>query len=103
MMPSAVRRMLLMPFWLGQIFTQEKFFARNPIIGSRWLNERGLHTARARLAHWLASARRRRLARFVEPADRALFAQDGFVVKRDFLPPDVFAALLAQIKDLRAP
>src|SRR5437764_4985025 len=98
-MPSLARQSLLMPFWLAQIFTQEKFFARNPIIGSRWLNERGLHTARARLAHWLASARRRRLAPLVEPADRALFDQDGFVVKHDFLPSDVFTALLAQVKE----
>ena len=37
-----------MPFWLAQVFTQEKFFARNPVIGNRWLNERGLHTARVR-------------------------------------------------------
>ena len=32
-----------MPFWLAQVLSQEKFFARNPVIGSRWLNERGLH------------------------------------------------------------
>ena len=102
-MPSAIRRMLLMPFWLAQIFTQEKFFARNPVIGSRWLNERGLHTARARIAHRMSAGRRRRLARLVEPADRERFERDGFVVKRDFLPQEVFAALLAQVKDLRAP
>ena len=47
-MPSFARQALLMPFWLAQVFTQEKFFARNPIIGNRWLNERGLHTARVR-------------------------------------------------------
>ena len=46
-MPSLVRRTLLTPFWLAQVLTQEKFFARNPVIGSRWLNEHGLHTARA--------------------------------------------------------
>ena len=45
-MPSLVRQALLMPFWLAQVFTQEKFFARNPVIGNRWLNEHGLHTAR---------------------------------------------------------
>src|SRR5438477_5299585 len=102
-MPSLVRRALLMPLWLAQVLSQEKFFARNPVIGSRWLNERGLHTTRTRVAHWLAAGRRRRLAPLVEPADRALFERDGFVVKRDFLPPEVFAALLAQIKELHAP
>ena len=50
-LPSLARRTLLMPFWLAQVLSQEKFFARNPVIGSRWLNEHGLHTARAEVAH----------------------------------------------------
>ena len=59
-MPSLVRRTLLTPFWLAQVLTQEKFFARNPVLGNRWLNERGLHTARTSAAHRLAAQRRRR-------------------------------------------
>jgi phytanoyl-CoA dioxygenase PhyH len=102
-MLSFARRAVLMPFWLAQVFTQEKFFARNPVIGSRWLNERGLHTARVRLACRLAAARRRRLARLIPPEDRRQFERDGFIVKRDFLPPTVFAALMAQVQALRAP
>jgi hypothetical protein len=102
-MPSLLRHALLMPFWLAQIFTQEKFFARNPVIGNRWLNERGLHTARVIAAYWLAGARRRRLARLVSPEDRRQLDRDGFIVKRDFLPPQVFADLVAQIRALRAP
>jgi hypothetical protein len=102
-MASLVRRGLLMPFWLAQVFTQEKFFARNPIIGSRWLNEHGLHAARVVAAHRLAAFRRRRLAHLIAPADRRQFDRDGFIVKPDFLPPDAFAALVAQVKALRAP
>ena len=93
-MPSFARQALLMPFWLAQVFTQEKFFARNPVIGSRWLNERGLHTARVRLAGRLADRRRRRLAHLISPEDRRQLDRDGFVVKRDFLPPDLFADLV---------
>jgi hypothetical protein len=102
-MSSLVRQTLLMPFWLAQVFTQEKFFARNPIIGSRWLNEQGLHTARVTLACRLAEMRRRRLARLISAEDRQQLDQDGFIVKRDFLPPDVFAVLVAQVLVLRAP
>jgi hypothetical protein len=102
-MPLLLRHGLLMPFWLAQVFTQEKFFARNPVIGSRWLNERGLHTARVALACRLAAARRRRLARLIPADDRVAFDRDGFIVKRNFLPPDVFAALVGQIERLRAP
>ena len=58
-MPSLARQALLMPFRLAQAFTRETFFARNPVIGSRWLHERGLHTARVAAAYRLAEWRRR--------------------------------------------
>src|SRR5881275_2295667 len=102
-MPSLVRRALLMPLWLAQVLSQEKFFARNPVIGSRWLNERGLHTSRVELAHRLAASRRRRLARLIDAEDRERLDRDGFIVKRDFLPPALFAELAAQIRALRTP
>src|SRR4051794_15594658 len=102
-MPSLVRRTLLTPFWLAQVLTQEKFFARNPVIGNRWLNERGLHTARVTAAHRLAAQRRRRLERLIGAADRERLDRDGYIVKRDFLPPDLFADLTTEIRELRAP
>jgi len=102
-MPSLVRRALLMPFWLAQVFSQEKFFARNPVIGNRWLNEHGLHTFRVAAAWRLAEARRRRLARLISAEDRGQLDSDGFIVKRNFLPPEVFADLVAQVRALRAP
>lgn len=102
-MPTVMRQALLMPFWLVQVFTQEKFFARNPVIGSRWLNEHGLHTARVAVAWRLAEARRRRLAHLVADEDRRQFDRDGFIVKPEFLPARIFAELLAQVRALRAP
>lgn len=102
-MPSLVRYAVLMPFWCAQVLTQEKFFARNPVLGSRRLNERGLHTLRVSAAWRLAEARRRRLARLVPREDRERFDRDGFIVKRDFLPAEVFRELLAQVKALQAP
>ena len=102
-MAEVLRHTLLMPFWLAQIFTQEKFFARNPVIGNRWLNEHGLHTARVAAAARLAAWRRRRLARLISDDDRRQLDRDGFVVKDEFLPPAVFAELVRQIRELRAP
>ena len=102
-MPALARRVLLTPFWAAQVLTQEKFFARNPVIGSRWLNERGLHTARVELAHRLAASRRARLASLISADDRERLDRDGFIVKRDFLPPALFTDLAAQIRALRAP
>jgi hypothetical protein len=102
-MHSLLRRTLLTPFWLAQVFSQEKFFARNPIIGSEKLNEHGLHTARVTIACRLAAMRRRRLARLISAEDRQQFDRDGFVIKHDFLPPTLFAQLAEQVHHLRAP
>ena len=43
------------------------------------------------------------LARLISTEDRRQLDSDGFIIKRDFLPPDVFADLVAQVRDLRAP
>ncbi|WP_010543066.1 phytanoyl-CoA dioxygenase family protein [Sphingomonas elodea] len=88
-MPS----ILASPLWVAQLATGAKSFRDNPIIGSPRLNAMGLHSGRAALAHRLAWARRARLTRGLDPADRAAFDRDGFVVVRDFLPADAFAAL----------
>jgi hypothetical protein len=96
-------RFLLAPIWLLQLATSAKSFVDNPLIGSPRLNARGLHAWRVRLADWLAAARRRRLAHPVDPADAADFARDGFVMKRDFLPAEQFAALRNQVLGHAAP
>ena len=100
--PRVMLGNLLMPFWLGQLLTQEKSFERNPVINNRRLNERGLHTGRMVIAHRLAAARRRHLAPQIAPEDRECLDRDGFIVKRDFLAPDLFAALDAEVRSLRA-
>jgi hypothetical protein len=91
----------LMPFWLGEVFTQRKSFERNPVLRSRWANERGLHTARVVLAHRLAAARRRAIAPRIPADDRKQFDRDGVIVKPDFLPSQTFAELVAQVRQLR--
>jgi hypothetical protein len=93
----------MMPFWAGQVLTGAKSFGDNPILGSRRLNEMGLHVWRLELAHRLAWQRRARLAHLVSDDDRAAFARDGFVLKHNFLPQDLFAALIAQVKAYRGP
>jgi len=101
-MLAPLGRAALVPWWTAQLLTGTKSFQRNGVIGNRRLNEWGLHAARVALAHRLAAARRKRLAPLVSAADRADFARDGFVVKRDFLPAAQFAALLAQVQAYRS-
>ena len=97
------RTLLLLPVWTIQLLTGAKSFADNPIIGSSALNRRGLHVRRLLLAHRLAAIRRRMLAAGVGAEDRAAFERDGFLVKPDFLPADLFQALLAEVKTYRGP
>ena len=95
-------RWLLLPFWLAQVFSGEKSFWPNPILGGLALNRRGFAVWRGRLACRLTEARRRRLERLIPAADRTAFARDGYVVKRDFLPSGSFAALAAEVRELAA-
>ncbi len=89
---------LLYPVYFTQLFTGAKSFEANPLIGSQRLNAMGLHKARVALAYRCTEARRARLGSLVSADDRSAFERDGFVVKRDFLPPVEFERLLAEIK-----
>src|SRR5439155_21442981 len=100
-MLAQIGRAAMVPLWTAQLLTGTKSFERNRVIGSRRLNQHGLHVTRVRLAHRVAAARRRRLAGLVSPTDREDFARDGFVIRPDFLPTAQFAALLAQVQDYR--
>lgn len=91
------------PVWVLQLFTGYKSFLDNPLIGSRWLNARGLHLMRVRVADALCRWRRRRLARHVRPDWLADFKRDGFVVIPDIVPPDEFPALRAAILSYEGP
>ena len=91
------RSVALAPFWLAGVAGADKSFARNPILGSPRLNRLGLHSGRVRLAAAMAERRRRALADAVPPEDREVFDRDGIVIKRDFLPREVFAALKAEL------
>ena len=100
---SEMRRAALTPVWVAQLATGAKSFERNALIGSRRLNEWGLHAARVGLAYRLAQARRRKLAGLVSEEDRTAFDRDGFVLRPNFLPPEQFAVLVAQVQAYRGP
>jgi hypothetical protein len=91
------------PVWIAQLATGTKSFERNALIGSRRLNEWGLHAARVRLAYRLAQGRRRKLSGLVSEEDRTAFDRDGFVLRLNFLADEHFAALLDQVRAYRGP
>jgi len=94
-------RWLKLPLWVLALATGAKSFKDNPVIGSARLNRAGLHISRMRLAHRLAAWRRRRLADGIDPADRAAFDRDGYIIKPDFLPAEVFASIQAELNGFR--
>jgi len=100
-MLAQLGRAAMTPLWAAQLLTGTKSFERNPVIGSRWLNEHGLHAARVRLACRIAESRRRRLAGLVGDTDHVAFARDGFVVRPNFLPEAEFGELRAQVRAYR--
>lgn len=85
------------PLWLAAVLTGAKSFIDNPFLGSRRLNRAGLHVWRLTAAHRLARWRRARLAHLVDPELKARFDRDGFVLVRDLLPAEQFAALRSAI------
>jgi Phytanoyl-CoA dioxygenase (PhyH) len=100
---SEMRRAAMTPVWIAQLATGTKSFEHNAVIGSRRLNEWGLHAARVGLAYRLAQVRRRKLAGLISEEDRTAFDREGFVLRPNFLPPQQFAALIAQVRAYRGP
>lgn len=102
-MPYTFKTAALAPFHALALLTGAKSFRDNPLIGSRRLNEHGLHALRVRWAHAMAASRRQRLAHLVDPGDRAAFDRDGFVIRHDVLPRDEFERLREAVLGQRAP
>lgn len=73
------------PLWAIAVLTGAKSFLDNPVIGSKSLNEAGLHVWRLRTAHRLAAWRRACLSHRVSKRHKAAFDRDGFVVVPDVL------------------
>lgn len=89
---------LKMPLYAAELATGAKSFCDNPLIGSRRLNEAGLHVERIRLAEKMADARRRRLAHLVSEEDRAAYQRDGFIETRDLLSEADLAGVRREIE-----
>lgn len=87
------------PLYAFSILTGAKSFVGNPVLGSRRLNQIGLHAARVRTAARLGQFRRGKLAVPLDASDRDAFLRDGFVVKGDFLPQAEFEQLRSEVFD----
>jgi hypothetical protein len=94
---SAVQRAGLIALAPFSLLSGAKSFIDNPVIGSRRLNRLGLHVGRIRLADALTGQRRSRLGRQLSAADRAHYAEHGYVIRDNLLPAAQFEALRQEV------
>lgn len=97
-----MKKLLLMPVWLLQIFTQNKSFSKNRVLGSRWLNMAGLHVIRMVLAHGIMRFRMQILSGPVDPKHRKSYFENGFILIPNYLPSASYSALKREVHEVRA-
>jgi len=88
--------MLWPPHWFG-LLTGASDFTANPVLGSPALNRLGLHVLRKRAAHAACQRRRQRLQSGLPAGAVEALSRDGFVKVEQFLPPESFAAVKAEL------
>jgi hypothetical protein len=98
-----MKKLFKLPYWLLLVFSWEKSFRNNPIIGNYWLNRCGLHVARLVVAHLLFRFRLMLLSPLLAKQDRQAFLDNGFILKPNFLPEADFAALKQELKAYNGP
>ncbi|MCJ8052084.1 phytanoyl-CoA dioxygenase family protein [Shinella curvata] len=94
-----ISSVLLSPIYALQLASGAKSFADNPVIGSKWLNKKGLHEKRVSLAMRMAAWRRKKLENLVAPDHRKQYAETGFVKIENFLSPEVFEAVTRELAE----
>lgn len=87
------------PWWLMSLATGSSSFIDNPILGSRFFNELGLHAKRVALAAQLTAQRRQALSHLISDEDKAFFDANGFVIKENFLSETAFAGVQRELLD----
>jgi len=95
-------KLLMLPVWLLQIFSQAKSFSKNPVLGNRWLNMLGLHVIRIVLAHGIMRWRMWLLSSGIDAEHREAYWRDGFILIENFLPQPSHQALKREIHSARA-
>ena len=89
---------LRLPLSVLEIFTSQKSFKKNPVIGSRLLNALGLHVFRLLLSRASFSLRRVFLRLGVPKEHRDAFARDGIIVVPDFVSPEDLSKIYQEIE-----
>ncbi|WP_226584010.1 phytanoyl-CoA dioxygenase family protein [Acuticoccus sediminis] len=92
------REALSMTLAAPAVLSSKKNFTANPVIGSAQFNERGLHRWRVERSHAMSNRRRAAMAAKLDPAEREAFDRDGYVIRENALPPELFEAFSAELE-----
>lgn len=92
-------KILKLPLSLFEVFTSEKSFQGNPIIGSPLLNRLGLHVVRLVVSHGVMRFRMLLLSLLISADDRKSYFSQGYLVKENFLSDEEFRALEEQAQN----
>lgn len=92
-----MKKLLLLPFWILQIFTQAKSFRKNPVIGSRFLNRLGLHVFRLVVAHSIMQMRMGLLSFGIRAEHRKSYHQNGYILVENFLDEQQLESLKSEV------
>ncbi|MEM9222589.1 MAG: phytanoyl-CoA dioxygenase family protein [Pseudomonadota bacterium] len=87
-----------LPVSAAAILSMEKRFAANPVIGSSRLNRMGLHRWRVAKAHRASDRRRAALSKLLPREEVDAFHRDGFVVRENALPEELFKELVEELE-----
>ncbi len=98
-----MKKLLKMLYWFILVFSWEKSFRKNPIIGNYWLNKAGLHVMRLMVAHGLFQFRLWLLSPLLAKTDRQAFKDTGLILKHNFLPEAEFTALKQELTAYKGP
>ena len=93
-----IRSALKLPFDTLAVASGAKSFRHNAVLGSPYLNRKGLHLWRVRTADSLARARRNRLTHLIPDNQINEFEEQGFIRIDNVLPDDHFARLSEEIE-----
>lgn len=92
-----MHKLLKLPYWFISVFTWDKSFRNNPIIGNYFLNQCGLHLLRVTVSHLLFNFRLCLLSPLLGKPERQAFKTNGYIVKYNFLPEQEFTALKQEL------
>jgi len=95
-------KILLLPVWIVQLFTQAKSFRSNPVIGNLLLNRCGLHVARIVLAQAIMRLRFEMMGLGLDKEQKRSFYQDGYIVVENALPSEQFDQIKQEVSSVSA-